>query len=58
MEYFNGRLPLLFNLAIDPSEQYDVAEKYPELVKELIEAIEDHNSRVMREGSFYATEPG
>jgi arylsulfatase A-like enzyme len=38
--------PLLFNLAIDPSEQFDVSEEQPEVVRRLLEVIESHRASV------------
>lgn len=35
-------VPLLFNLDLDPSEKYNIAEKYPEKVKEIKKIAEDH----------------
>ena len=32
-EYFGGRVPLLFNLATDPSEKYDLSTEHPEIVE-------------------------
>ena len=33
---------MLFNLDLDPSEKYNIAEKYPEKVKEIKKIAEDH----------------
>lgn len=52
-EYFGGATPLLFNLKEDPSEQYNLAEQYPEVVKELMQLIEAHSREVETTGSFY-----
>ncbi|MBS9462890.1 sulfatase [Flagellimonas sp. 389] len=43
-KYYNMEhsTPLLFNLGEDPSEQYDIAAKYPEKVKELKKLAEEH----------------
>ncbi len=38
--------PLLFHLGEDPSEQYNVADKYPEKVKELRQLAENHISGI------------
>lgn len=38
--------PLLFNLEVDPSEQYNLNEKHPDIVKELVQLIKDHKARV------------
>jgi len=35
-------IPLLFNLDVDPSEKYNIAEKYPEKVKEIKKIAENH----------------
>lgn len=34
--------PLLFNLEIDPSEQYDIAEKHPEVIEQITSFLEKH----------------
>ena len=36
--------PLLFHLDHDPSEQYDVAEKHPEIIAKIREAVEAHKA--------------
>src|SRR5262249_32979713 len=38
--------PLLFNLATDPSERFDVAREYPEVVERLTKLIETHRASV------------
>ncbi len=38
--------PLLYNVTVDPSEKYDVAEANPGVVKELLAAIEEHRKTV------------
>ena len=38
--------PLLFNLDIDPSEQFDIAEQHPEIVAELIALVNDHKKTI------------
>jgi arylsulfatase A-like enzyme len=38
--------PLLFNLAVDPSERFDVVSEHPELVVQLLKAIENHRASV------------
>ena len=53
IDYFNGKLPLLFNLDIDPSEKYELSDKYPDIVKELALLIEEQNKAVLAEGSFF-----
>lgn len=38
--------PLLFNLAVDPAERFDVAEAHPDKVAELLVAVQRHRSEV------------
>jgi len=38
--------PLLFDLHADPSEKYDVAERYPDIVKDLQEAAEKYKKEI------------
>jgi hypothetical protein len=37
--YTQGPLPLLHNLATDPAESYNLAERYPEVVERLEDAM-------------------
>lgn len=53
IDYFKGKLPLLFNVDTDPSEKYDLSEKHPEIVKELYELIEIQNKDAKKTGSFF-----
>ena len=39
--------PLLFNVEHDPSEKFDVADKHPEVVQELLALMRDHEDRVV-----------
>ena len=55
-DYFNGKLPLLFNLETDPSEQYDLSDARPDMVQELMAEIEQHKKAVAAEGSFWGVE--
>ncbi len=52
-DYFNGKLPLLFNLSIDPSEQYEVSDDNPDIVAELQQLISSHQKRVASEPNFF-----
>ncbi|MEG1545026.1 MAG: sulfatase [Tannerellaceae bacterium] len=40
VEYFSGKLPLLFNVEVDPSEKKDLSKQYPEIVKHLQELLD------------------
>lgn len=40
--------PLLFDLEADPSEYFDLADKYPNVVKELTEVAEKHKEEIRR----------
>jgi arylsulfatase A len=42
--------PLLFNLTIDPSERFNVAERHPDIVQQLLKEIEEH-SRSLKPGT-------
>ena len=53
VDYFNGESPLLFNLYKDPSEKYNLAEKYPDIVRELQSLIEDKLKEIKDTGSFF-----
>ena len=52
-EYFNKKLPLLFNLEVDPSENYDLAADNPAVVEELNKLILDMEKDVLQKGSFW-----
>lgn len=53
VDYFNGKLPLLFDLESDPSEKYDLSEKYPDKVKELQAEIRVQDEAVAAESNFF-----
>ena len=38
--------PLLFNLADDPGEHYDVAAKHPDVVADLVKEVEAHRKTI------------
>jgi arylsulfatase A len=52
-KYFDGKLPLLFNLERDPSEKYDRADSQSELVDELTRLIEKHRAAIKATGTFF-----
>jgi arylsulfatase A len=39
--------PLLFNLNIDPSEKYDIADKHPEIILEMKEILKKHQASIV-----------
>jgi uncharacterized sulfatase len=52
------KTPLLFNLNHDPSERYDHAGDYPDIVKELKILVEDHKKSVVAVPSELDKYPG
>lgn len=56
-DYFNGKLPLLFNLNEDPSENFDLSDENPDKVKELLEAIRKHEEERDIIGTFWDKNP-
>jgi len=38
--------PALYNLTVDPSEKYDVADSHPDIVKEILEVLEQHKKTI------------
>jgi len=40
--------PLLFNLNADPSEKYNIAAEYPEIIKEIREVVRRHNEEMVK----------
>lgn len=53
LDYFEGKLPLLFDIYTDPSEKYEISDKHPQIVTELLQLIEKHNTEVNTTGTFY-----
>lgn len=53
LDYFEGKLPLLFNLSIDPSEKYEVSDNNPEVVAELQQLIATHQKQLESEPTFF-----
>jgi len=53
IEYFNEKLPLLFNVNMDPSENYDVSDKHPEIVAELTELLQQQEIRTNEDSNFF-----
>ncbi len=51
--YFNEKLPLLFNVNIDPSENYDVSDNYPEIVAELTELLQQQEISTKEASNFF-----
>ena len=39
--------PLLFNVEHDPSEKYNVAEKHPKVVEQLLKLMQEHQKNVV-----------
>jgi len=57
-KYFGGKLPLLFQLEVDPSEAYDLAAKETAIVEDLRELLETHRAQVREEGNYYKPTTG
>lgn len=51
--YFDKEPPILFNVDSDPSEKYELSEKYPGIVEELSALINIQNKEVEAEGDFF-----
>jgi arylsulfatase len=54
IKHFDGKLPLLFNLERDPSEQYDLAEQDPERVEIMLGLIRAHQADVAATSNDFA----
>ncbi|QGY42558.1 sulfatase-like hydrolase/transferase [Maribellus comscasis] len=39
--------PLLYNLEIDPSEKYNIADQYPEIIQEITQILKEHQSSIV-----------
>jgi len=46
--YQTHRPPLLFNLNVDPSEQFDVANEHPEVLKAILEVRQEHGKNMVK----------
>lgn len=55
-DYFNGTLPLLFNLNEDPSEKYDLSKQHPDVVNTLLQEIENHKNELVSQPDFFQEE--
>ena len=51
--YFDKEPPLLFNLSVDPSEQYEVSADYPDKVAELQALLEAHRANLATTPGYY-----
>lgn len=40
--------PLLYNLSIDPSEKFNIAEKHPEVIAQIMEVVKLHNDNLIK----------
>lgn len=40
--------PLLYDLNIDPSEKYNIADEHPEVIAEIMALIEEHNEKMIK----------
>ena len=47
-EYRDSDLPLLFNVEVDPSEQFNIADEHPEVVERLAALADAHRDSVER----------
>ncbi len=52
-DYFEGKLPLLFNLSIDPSEEWEVSKDNPEVVADLQAEIDNYLARLKSQPTFF-----
>ena len=53
IDYFEGELPLLFHLDQDPSEKYNVAEIFPEIVSDLQIELANHQKEISARGNYW-----
>ncbi|MCB0602832.1 MAG: sulfatase [Saprospiraceae bacterium] len=40
--------PLLYNVNVDPSEQFDIAADYPEVIEQINEVVKKHNEKLIK----------
>lgn len=55
-KYFEGKVPLLFDLSTDPSEQYDLSASQPEIVAKLTALIDQQNEYVASHPDYFKIE--
>jgi arylsulfatase len=53
LDYFDGKLPLLFNLDEDPGERFDRSEQFPEIVGELQRLMEEQLKATEAVGTYW-----
>jgi len=53
MDYFDGKLPLLFNLEEDPGERFDRSEVFPGIVSELQSLMDKQLEASDAAGTFW-----
>lgn len=53
VDYFEGKLPLLFNLEEDPGERFDRSKDYPEIVADLEKQLEAQAKATARAGTLW-----
>ncbi len=51
--YFENKLPLLFNVDVDPSEKYNVANENQNIVQELLAELAEHKKLVKEESNYF-----
>jgi arylsulfatase len=52
-DYFAGKLPLLFNVNIDPSENHDVSDNHPKIVAELTKLLQQQEISTNEDSNFF-----
>lgn len=53
IDYFEGQLPLLFNLEEDPGERFDRSAEHPELVLQLGLLLKRHEAEAVMAGTYW-----
>lgn len=53
IDYFEGKLPLLFNLEEDPGERFDRSDEFPGVVAELEGLMDLHQASIRQAGSYW-----
>jgi arylsulfatase len=56
-DYFEGKLPLLFNLDTDPSEKYDLSDDNPDIVKALTMELREHQRKQELQSDLHTLTP-
>ena len=47
-EVVEHKIPLLYNLSVDPSEKYDISSSHPDVIEKIMGVIKEHESNMVK----------